>query len=144
MTQVFVSYAGRDAKVALPVIEAIGQAGFSVSSRITAGLDLGMAGFIERLQRELETAQCVVVLWSAAAGQSDMVREEIRHAIQAWSSDRLVLAMLDDAPLPVGLSDEVRYFVSGFPRIPIATIDPQQLRSQIAQLQCEERGTEHC
>ena len=37
---------------------------------------------------------------------------------------------LDTADFP----DDVLYFVSGFPRIPVASVDPQRLRSEIAWL----------
>jgi hypothetical protein len=47
----------------------------------------------------------VVILWSQAAARSAWVEREVRQAIQAWSSDRLVLATLDDTPLPAGLRD---------------------------------------
>jgi hypothetical protein len=50
-------------------------------------------------------APCVVFLWSRAAQGSPSVEHEIKHAIRAWSDDRLVLARLDDAELPVGLRD---------------------------------------
>jgi hypothetical protein len=61
--------------------------------------------FAEQLRHEIDAAQCVVVLWSEAAAQSPFVQLEIRQAIRAWSSDRLVLATLDDTPLRVGLRD---------------------------------------
>src|SRR5262249_37709612 len=34
-----------------------------------------------------------------------LMRDELQQLIHAWSTDRLVLASLDDAPLPVGLRD---------------------------------------
>jgi hypothetical protein len=37
--------------------------------------------------------------------QSDWVQNELRQVIAAWSTDRLVLASLDDTPFPVGLRD---------------------------------------
>jgi TIR domain len=101
MAQVYVSYGGKDRRTALPVIEAMRQAGLDVCPHdIAAG-----GSFLEQTRRELDKAQCVVVLWSKAAAQSVFLQQEIHHAIQAWSSDRLVLAALDDTPLPVGLRD---------------------------------------
>jgi hypothetical protein len=102
MTQVFVSYAHKDYNLALPVMEAIHRAGLMLRD---AGALLPGEPFAEGLQREIEAAQCVVVLWSEAAAQSRFVQLEIHQAIRAWSSDRLVLATLDDTPLPVGLRD---------------------------------------
>jgi hypothetical protein len=102
MTQVFVSYAQTDQSGALPIIEAIRRAGLTVwhVGAISPGDD-----FREQVGHEIEASQCVVVLWSEAAAQSRFVQQEIQQAIRAWSSDRLVLAALDDAPLPVGLRD---------------------------------------
>jgi TIR domain len=102
MAQVYVSYGGKDRGAAQPVIEAMTQAGLDVwhFDEFSAGGSL-----LEQMRRELDEAQCVVVLWSKAAAQSAYMQQEIHHAIQAWSSDRLVLAALDDTPLPVGLRD---------------------------------------
>ena len=102
MFRIFVSFAAGDRDAALPIIEAIGRAGLAVShpDMIPLGED-----FRRSIQREIETADCVVILWSETAAQSHFVQQEVRRAIQAWSSDRLVLAALDDAPLPIGLRD---------------------------------------
>ena len=110
MTQVFVSYAREDLRVALPLIEAIGQTGLNVWH---PGAISPEGSFVEQGRRELESAQCVVLLWSKAAAQSGFVQQEIRQAIQAWSSDRLVLAALDDAALPVGLRDLSAFSIRG-------------------------------
>jgi hypothetical protein len=100
MTEVFVSYSRTDRRVALPIVVAIGEAGLQVrrSAMSYAGDPLA-----EQIERELGEAQCLVVSWSEAAAQSLWVQQEVRYAIRAWSSDRLVLATLDDTPLPVGL-----------------------------------------
>ena len=102
MARVYVSYANKDRHVAQSVIEAIRQTGFDVSSPD----DIGASQVLEDLiQNQTETAGCVVVLWSNAAMQSNWVQNELRHLIVAWSTDRLVLASLDDTPFPVGLRD---------------------------------------
>lgn len=92
MAQVFVSYADKDREAALPIIGAISQAGLEVlhPSTLTPGDD----SFLRK-------ANCVVVLWSQAAAKSLVVQQ----AVIAWSIDKLVLATLDDTPLPVGLRD---------------------------------------
>jgi TIR domain-containing protein len=102
MSQVFVSYAGEDREAALRIVKAIGEAGLEVwhYDAILPG-----ESFSEQVQRELEDAQCVVVIWSEAAARSRFLQEEVHRAIQAWSSDRLVLVALDDTSLPVGLRD---------------------------------------
>jgi len=101
MTEVFVSYASKDRAAALPIIETISQAGL----KIWTGEATLSESVAKQLQGEIETARCLVVLWSKAATESEFLQREIHHAIRAWSSDRLVLATLDNAPLPVGLRD---------------------------------------
>src|SRR5262245_54343923 len=101
MTQVFISYVHKDRDAALPIIEAFSQAGLNVWEPVFGGDD-----FNEKVQHALDTAKCVVFLWSKAAAQSEYFRErEFRYALHGWSSDRLVLVKLDDTPLPVGLRD---------------------------------------
>jgi hypothetical protein len=94
MTHAFVRYAAEDRDAALPIIEALRQSGSDVEF-----------GEIGGEAEQLDTATCVVVLWSKATAQSIYVLDEIQQAIKAWSSGRLVLASLDDTPLPVGLRD---------------------------------------
>src|SRR5262249_12002664 len=110
MTQVFVSYAREDHRAALPIIEAISEAGLTVwhSDAILPGDTV-----MREVRRALDTAQCVVVLWSEAAAQSRLLQQELHRVIQAWSSDRLVLAALDDGPLPLGLRDLLPISVRG-------------------------------
>jgi hypothetical protein len=102
MPKVFVSYAIGDHDAAATIISAVGATGLDVTSpdSIPPGTDLR-----EEVRRLLDAAQCVIVLWSNAAVQSQWLQEEIGYAIQAWSSDRLVVATLDDTPLPIGLRD---------------------------------------
>ena len=102
MAQVFVSYARQDRGTALPIIKALGRAGLRVwdDEAIVQGELL-----TEQLQAAIDAGQCVLLLWSRAAAESPFVQQEIHRAVQAWSSGRLVLAALDDTPLPVGLRD---------------------------------------
>jgi hypothetical protein len=102
MTEVFVNYSRTDRRVALPIVVAIGQAGLQVRR---PAMSYDGDPVAEQIKRELGEAQCLVVLWSEAAAQSLWVQQEVHCAIRAWSSDRLVLATLDDTPLPVGLRD---------------------------------------
>jgi TIR domain len=103
MSQVFISYAREDRETALRIVETVGQAGLQVWHYDAISPE---GSFEEQVRRELETALCVVVVWSEAAARSHFLQAEVLHrAIQAWSSDRLVLAALDDTPLPVGLRD---------------------------------------
>ena len=103
MARVFASYAEDDRNSVLPIIAALRRRGdldVFDPHELLAGEPIA-----ERLQRELDTANCILVFWSNGAARSPWVQKEVYRAIQGWSSDRLVLATLDDAPLPVGLRD---------------------------------------
>src|SRR5262249_17912375 len=84
MAQVYVSYGRGDLDAALPIIEAISEAGLTVwhQGKLSAG-----SVWLEEVRRELDNAKCVVLLWSKAAAQSDYLQQEIGWAIQAWSSE---------------------------------------------------------
>ena len=93
MAQVLVNYAKKDLATALPIVNALKRAGLSVRSN-----PLGQS------VEDPGTDACVLMLWSKEAAES-VAQQEIHRAMQAWSSDRLVLAALDATPLPVGLRD---------------------------------------
>ena len=145
MAQVYVSYARHDLNAALPIIEAINEAGLNVwhHREPSAGVDWAI-----EMQRQIEEAQCVVVLWSKAAAQSSFVEREIQihhAAIQAWSLNRLVLAALDDTPLPVGLRDlpnisiRSRFDLEQLIERARAVVSQQQQESEERRRQEEER-----
>ena len=101
--------------------------------------DLGYAVWIDRqtagseryaapIVRAIRTSRLVALMCSRNAFGSDHVIREVYVA--GDYKKPFIVFQLDTTEFP----DEVRYFVSGFPRVPIATIDPQRLRSQIAQL----------
>ena len=69
---------------------------------VMAGL---LAGMAHAESRHGITSPAAPVWRIKAAAESPFVEDEIQRAVQAWSSDRLVLAALDDTPLPVGLRD---------------------------------------
>jgi hypothetical protein len=94
MSEVFFSFANKDKDTVLPLIDAVERAGFSVSHP-----------YAQRRNDEIATAKCVVVFWSAAAAASRWVQAEMHRALEAWSSDRLVLVTTDEQQLPVGLRD---------------------------------------
>lgn len=100
MSEIFFSYAAKDRDAAAAVIAAVSRAGFNVWHPELLAMGGSYAG---QLAAKLDAAPCIIVLWSAAAAQSSSVQEEIHRTIKAWSSNRLVLAVLDDTPLPVGL-----------------------------------------
>ncbi len=73
MTDVFISYAREDRAAAEAVATAIGNCGWNVwwDRRIAVG-----RSFSEAIEQELESARCVVVLWSRASVASEWVSNE--------------------------------------------------------------------
>ena len=96
MADVFLSYAREDRAVAERLAHAIGEAGLSVwwDRHIKGG-----AEFSRDIERQLESAKRVLVLWSADAVVSRWVRDE---AGVAADSGRLVSASIDGTPPPLG------------------------------------------
>jgi hypothetical protein len=68
MADVFVSYASEDRERVAPIVEAIEQAGFSVWWDRRIGLG---SSFDREIERELESAGCVIVVWSNRSVDSD-------------------------------------------------------------------------
>jgi hypothetical protein len=110
MADIFVSYARKDEQAVQPLVKALDQASFRMDgpSDWPAG-----ANWTHNATSRIDAAECVVVMWSKAAADSEFAQEEIRQAIRAWSSDRLVLVTLDATPLPVGLRDIQAISVQG-------------------------------
>ena len=102
MSTVFISYARKDRAALQPVFEAVKASGLSVW--FPDALPIGRS-WQDLLDEGLKAAQCVILVWSKTAAQSEYVQLEIQRAIKAWSSDRLVLVTVDDTPLPIGLRD---------------------------------------
>ena len=96
MADVFVSYAHHNAASAEVISGNLEQAGFTLwwDKRLRAGDDFALA-----IERELRSAGCVVVAWSAAARNSLWVRAEATEALDAG---KLVQIQLDAVrpPLP--------------------------------------------
>jgi hypothetical protein len=78
--------------------------------------------------RAIRMSKLVALMCSQNAFSSDHV---IREVYVAGDCKKPFIAFQLD---PTELPDELLYFVSGFPRVSVATIDPQQLRSEIARL----------
>jgi hypothetical protein len=100
MTQVFVWYSILEHASAAQIMLAIEEAGLTYAYPGQLPVRIMVT---EKLQDEIERAECIVVVWTQKATPSFQL--QVRQAIHAWASDRLVLAVLDDAPLPVGLRD---------------------------------------
>jgi hypothetical protein len=89
VTSVFLSYERTDRAVANAVVSALSTVGVQIATPESA-----IAG-----------ADCVIVLWSIARARSNSAEQAVKLAIKAWADDRLVLARVDEAELPLGLRD---------------------------------------
>ena len=91
---VFVSYCKSDRKVAKQIAAALTRDGWDVfwDREIAAGSE-----WSSDLQRALQTARCVVVLWSTYASQSFWVRAE---AADAYERNVYLPCQLDETQLP--------------------------------------------
>jgi hypothetical protein len=96
MADVFVSYAHANLSRVKPICSGIEQSGFSLwwDDRLRAGDDFAMV-----IEREINAAGCVVVVWSEAARNSLWVRAEATEALDA---NKLTQVRLDGVkpPLP--------------------------------------------
>ena len=77
MADIFLSYARPDAATAQRIARELGKSGFTV----WFDRDLpAHRSYSDVIQRELDDASAVLVLWSAASVQSEWVRSEANHA----------------------------------------------------------------
>ena len=95
MADVFISYASEDRERAAKLANALGERGWSVwwDRKIVAG-----QAFDQVIERELETAKSVVVLWSIHSVESEWVKNE---ASAASERGVLVPALIDNVKLPL-------------------------------------------
>jgi formylglycine-generating enzyme required for sulfatase activity len=95
MADIFISYASEDRERAGRIAGVLESCGWSVwwDRKIAAG-----QAFDEAIERELEAAKCVIVLWSQASINSEWVKNE---AAEASARGVLVPALLDRVKLPL-------------------------------------------
>ena len=95
MADIFISYANEDRELAGRLASALESCGWSVwwDRKIVAG-----QAFDEAIERELETAKSVVVLWSRHSVASEWVKNE---AAAAAERGVLVLAQIEQVKLPL-------------------------------------------
>jgi len=95
VTDVFLSYSNEDRERAATLARSLEAAGWSVwwDRKIIAG-----HAFDETIERELETAKSVVVLWSKSSVTSEWVKNE---AAAAAERDVLVPAVIERVKLPL-------------------------------------------
>jgi hypothetical protein len=95
MADVFISYASQDRESARNLARALEARGWSVwwDRKIVAG-----ETFDQVIEHELESANCVIVLWSKASVTSEWVKNEAAAAAQRGV---LVPALIDNVTLPL-------------------------------------------
>src|SRR5262245_23133166 len=95
MADIFISYATADRDRARTIAEALTARGFSVwwDRAIPPG-----RVFDEVIEEALETAKCVVVLWSAASAASTWVKAEAGEALKR---NVLVPALIQPVKIPL-------------------------------------------
>ncbi|HUK83228.1 MAG TPA: TIR domain-containing protein [Verrucomicrobiae bacterium] len=96
MADVFISYVSEDRATAEKISRGLEDAGYSVwwDRHIHGGVD-----FSTEIERQLNAAKVVVVLWSAASLDSKWVRDE---AQQARDENKLIPLRLDGVQPPLG------------------------------------------
>ena len=97
MSDVFISYASKDRERAKALAEELAHSGLGVwwDRDLVAG-----DRFAESIQKELDAAKCVLVLWSQASVGSDWTREEAEEGKRA---NVLVLVFIDPGvEIPLG------------------------------------------
>ena len=94
MADIFVSYATEDRERVRPLVERPESEGYSVWLDRRIGLG---ASFDREIERELDAACCVVVLWSRQSIESDWVHNE---AETGKEPNILVPARIEDVRVP--------------------------------------------
>ena len=94
MADIFISYAREDRSRAELLAKSLKNQGWSVwwDRKIPAG-----KRFSEVIEEELNTARCVIVLWSIASIKSDFVQTE---AAEGAERNILVPAIIDEVKIP--------------------------------------------
>lgn len=104
----FVSYSRGDLERARPVIDLLETAGFDVwwDGRLEGG-----ENFLQTTETALETAECVVVLWSATSVASHWVRDEAQRGRERGC---LVPLTIDGTMAPLGFRQFQLLDISGW------------------------------
>ncbi len=94
MSDIFISYASEDKKIAKTFAEVFEQQGWSVwwDSKIPPG-----KSWPEMIEEALSTTKCVVALWSKASKESKWVKKEARYADQ---KSILIPVLIENVKVP--------------------------------------------
>ena len=98
MSDIFISYASQDRERILPLVRGLEKTGWSIfwDRTIPAGKT-----WREWIEGEIRNARCIVVVWSAAAVDSQWVHEE---AVVGKKKKILIPVMLENVEPPLGFS----------------------------------------
>ena len=96
MADIFLSYVREDLERARPLVEALEARGWSVfwDEHLIPG-----PGYRRTIQRELDDARCVVVLWSRQSVESKWVLDEAEEGLER---DTLISVLIERVKLPLG------------------------------------------
>jgi hypothetical protein len=122
---IFVSYSRQDGQTVDQLVQVIEQAGYTVWIDRQS---TGSQRFAAPIVKAIRMSKLVALMCSRHAFESDHVIREVYVAGECKKP--FIAFQLDPANFP----DDVLYFVSGFPRVPITALDVQQLRTEIARL----------
>jgi len=122
--QVFISYSRRDKLLVDVIVSAIEESGVSVW--IDQRQNESAKRYAEPLVKAIKSANVVAVMCSRNAFKSDHV---IREIYVAGDYKKPFMSFLLDASI---IPDEVQYFTTGFPRVPIENIDANRIRAELS------------
>ena len=130
MVDVFVSYSSLDRERVRPFVARLEQEGWSIwwDRRIESG-----STWDTEIEQALESARCVVVLWTPSSVVSDWVRNE---ATDARDHGKLVPVLLDDVRTPLAFRRTQARRLAGWP----GTHDPFELSQTLADIRLLVQG----
>lgn len=96
MSDLFISYAREEISRAQQLAHALEEAGYSVwwDQKIAVG-----ESWANQIERELDNARCVIVLWSAISVANNWVVDEAAYARE---SNKLIPIVIENIDLPFG------------------------------------------
>ena len=95
MADIFVSYSSEDLERVKPLVAALEEEGWSVwwDRELVAG-----PSFDREIEKALDAARCVVVIWSSSSTESTWVRTEANEGLER---EILVPLLIDDVKPPL-------------------------------------------
>lgn len=95
MSHIFISYASDDRERVLPLVEALEDDGFTVwwDRAINPG-----PSFDREIERAVDSADCMIVLWSSRSIESEWVRSEVEEGVR---KNILIPAMIEPVMPPL-------------------------------------------